>query len=119
MFEKRLKKERIKKGLNQPELAHALKVAKQTISNWENGNRTPDSNMLVKIANFFNVSVDYLLGRTEMRDIAIYEKKVKGHDVRIEYDTKVYPDGLTYDQVIDILESLKKAGVNLNPKNRP
>ncbi|NEZ46119.1 helix-turn-helix domain-containing protein [Clostridium niameyense] len=64
----RIKKERIEKGINQPELAKALNVSKQTVSNWENGKRTPDADTLTKIADFFNCSVDYLLGITDTKN---------------------------------------------------
>lgn len=49
--------------LNQVQLAKRLGVKKQSISNWENDNIMPSIEMLVKIADFFHVSTDYLLGR--------------------------------------------------------
>ncbi|MGL5725892.1 helix-turn-helix domain-containing protein [Cetobacterium sp.] len=58
----RFKKERMKSGLNQVEFAKKFSVTKQTVSNWESGKRKPDSEMLLKIANCFGVTVDYLLG---------------------------------------------------------
>lgn len=51
--------------LNQVQLASKLGVKKQSISNWENENIMPSIEMLVKIADFFHVSTDYLLGRGE------------------------------------------------------
>ena len=59
-----IKKLRIARGLNQVEFAKALSVTKQCVSNWENDNVLPSIEMLVKIADFFSVSTDYLLGRT-------------------------------------------------------
>ena len=58
---------RIKKGLEQKELANILKVHKGTISNWENNKRVPDNEMLLTIADFFGESTDYLLGRIKKR----------------------------------------------------
>lgn len=49
-------------NISQVELAAKLGVTKQCVSNWENDNILPSVDMLVKIANFFNVSTDYLLG---------------------------------------------------------
>ena len=49
-------------GWSQVELAKRLKVAKQTVSNWENENIQPSIEMLVRLAKLFNVSTDYLLG---------------------------------------------------------
>lgn len=53
---------RINHGMNQVELAKKLGVTKQCISNWENDNIFPSIDMLIKIANFFKVSTDMLLG---------------------------------------------------------
>lgn len=60
-----IKSLRISKGLNQVDFAKALGVTKQCVSNWENDNVMPSIEMLEKIANFFSVSTDYLLGRTD------------------------------------------------------
>lgn len=62
---KRLKLERLKKGWTQEELANRLNVTKQTISNWENGERIPDTLMLANIAQLFDIKTDYLLGIDE------------------------------------------------------
>lgn len=63
-FGETLKKLRLEKELNQVEFAKIFNIAKGTVSNWENNNRFPDKEMLNKLADFFEVSVDYLLGRT-------------------------------------------------------
>lgn len=59
----RLKELRRQKKLNQTQFARAFGVAQNTVSNWENGNRTLDAATANEIADFFGVSVDYLLGR--------------------------------------------------------
>ena len=66
-----IKKLRISKGLNQVEFAKKLGVTKQCVSNWENDNVIPSIEMLVKMADFFGTSTDYLLGRTEKRVIDV------------------------------------------------
>jgi transcriptional regulator with XRE-family HTH domain len=114
MFKERLKQLRIEKELNQPELAKQLNVAKQTVSNWENGNRTPDSEMLIIIADFFDCSVDYLLGRTEDRDTLIIKSKVDGHDIEMGIDRKDYPNGLTHEQVVEVFKELESVGFDVN-----
>ena len=63
MFSTRIKNLRKSRELNQVQLAEKLGVKKQSISNWENDNIMPSVDMLVKIADFFHVSTDYLLGR--------------------------------------------------------
>lgn len=61
----RLKELRKQAKLSQTELAKIFNVAQNTLSNWENGNRMIDMTTAIEIAKFFNVSVDYLLGRDE------------------------------------------------------
>lgn len=63
MFPERIKYLRQTQGLNQVQLADKLGTTKQSISNWENDNIVPSVDMLEKIADFFRVSTDYLLGR--------------------------------------------------------
>ena len=60
-----IKRLRQAKGLNQVELAKRLGVTKQCVSNWENDNVVPSIEMLIKIADFFNVTTDYILGRND------------------------------------------------------
>ena len=66
-----IKKLRIARGLNQVEFAKILCVTKQCVSNWENDNVVPSIDMLCKIADFFEVSTDYLLGRSERRAVEV------------------------------------------------
>ncbi|MDE5978204.1 MAG: helix-turn-helix domain-containing protein [Turicibacter sp.] len=58
-----ISKVRKEAGLTQQQVANHLNVVRTSISNWENGTRTPDAEILVKLAELFNVSVDYLLGK--------------------------------------------------------
>ena len=61
----RLKKIRKKKGISQLKLAMDLNMNQNTVSRYETGEREPGINELIKIADYFNVSVDYLLERTD------------------------------------------------------
>lgn len=60
----RLKEIRKAKGISQLKLAIDLNTSQNTISRYETGEREPGIAELIKIANYFNVSVDYLLNRT-------------------------------------------------------
>lgn len=62
---KKISKLRSEKGMNQRELANVLGVSNGAIGMWETGKREPDLDMVSKIAAFFNVSVDFLVGNTE------------------------------------------------------
>lgn len=60
-----LKKLREREGITQAEFGRKLNVAPSTVSMWEQGRREPDCEMLKRIADYFNVSADYLLGRED------------------------------------------------------
>jgi transcriptional regulator with XRE-family HTH domain len=65
-FGKRLRQLRKEKGLTQAELAKLLSIGESTVSFYESGKRQPDYETLIRLAEVFNVSVDYLLGRTTL-----------------------------------------------------
>ena len=71
LLNENIKKLRLARGLNQVEFAKILSVTKQCVSNWENDNVVPSIDMLCKIADFFVVSTDYLLGRSEKRVVEV------------------------------------------------
>lgn len=60
-FGKMLKALRLEKGISQRKLGEDLGVVNQTISFWETGSREPDLDTLLAIANYFDVSVDFLI----------------------------------------------------------
>lgn len=64
-FANRLRELRKQKELTQTDLGKLLNLSKQTISVYENGGADPNPETLNKLADFFGVSVDYLLGRTD------------------------------------------------------
>lgn len=61
----RLREIRRRKGISQLKLAMDLNTSQNTISRYETGEREPGINELIKIADYFNVSVDYLIGRVD------------------------------------------------------
>ena len=65
----RLKELRKKKGISQLRLATDLNTTQNTISRYETGEREPGIDELIKIADYFNVSIDYLLNRTNNPEI--------------------------------------------------
>ncbi len=66
-FGKVLRGLRKERNIGQKELAHYLNVSISTISNYEHGVHAPDLETLCKLADFFKVSIDYLLERTKYR----------------------------------------------------
>lgn len=71
MLGDRIKELRVSYSLNQVELAKKLHVSKQTISNWENNNIPPSVDMLVRLADYFCVTTDYLLEREYKRTLDV------------------------------------------------
>lgn len=63
MFRFRLKQLRDEHNLSQYDLADELDIKQSTIAMWENGTNAPRQATLIKIAEYFDVSVDYLLGK--------------------------------------------------------
>lgn len=63
-----LKKLREERGLTQSDLADKLNIARPTLTKYERNEREPKFGTLLKVAEFFNVSVDFLLGRTTIKD---------------------------------------------------
>ena len=70
MFVQRLKEIRAKKDISQSSLADFVGLSQQAIAKWETGKATPDPEMLVKLADFFGVTIDYLLAREDKPDPA-------------------------------------------------
>ena len=64
-FYKRVKELREEKGLSQKEVAVLLNVSHQFVSSWERDRNRPCYEILVTVADFFDVTIDYLLGRED------------------------------------------------------
>lgn len=67
MFGKRLKNLRENAGFTQEQLGKKLNVVKSNISMYENGTRIPNADILEQLSKIFDVSIDYLLGKTDVK----------------------------------------------------
>lgn len=112
LFSDRLKNLREEKKMLAKELASSLNVEPATITNWEKGKRFPREDMLIRIADFFDCTTDYLLGRTDNRSSIIYFGELDNQPVEIEVD-KDYPYDLTPQDVENILKQLDSVGLNV------
>lgn len=63
----RLKELRKEKGLRQEHIAVALDISMSAYCNYEQGKREPTASVIVRMADYYDVSADYLLGRSEIR----------------------------------------------------
>ena len=114
-FKERLKELRKRRGLSQVVLAERLGLSKSTIGAYETGDITPSLDALNLLADFFNVDINYLLGKEdgstyyldpEAAEIAneIYNRK----DLRMLFDTtrKISKEDLQF--IVRMVEGLKK-----------
>ena len=72
----RIKDLREDRDMRQSDLARETGIDQRTISNYETGKTAPDAYALIKLADFFDVSIDYLVGRTDT-DLSSDKKKAK------------------------------------------
>lgn len=73
----RLKKLRQDRRISQNELSEIMNVTQNAISKWERGERDPDTATLKKLADYFNVSTDYLLGVDDKKNTpSVINRKV-------------------------------------------
>lgn len=99
----RLKELRKEKGLTQIELAKLLNVSDRSVGFYETGERDPDTETLTKLANYFDVSIDYLLGRSDIRKPAEVKIETKAY---YNLDTSGLPEE-AIKQVEDYIELMK------------
>lgn len=76
MFPDRLKELRSEAHLTQRQLAAKASLSPGAIALYELGQRSPNFDMLIRLSRLFNVSTDYLLGRTEIKDPAEIRGKI-------------------------------------------
>ncbi|GAA0788022.1 helix-turn-helix domain-containing protein [Hathewaya limosa] len=69
-FGNKLKLLREHNNLTQQDLAEILKVGRPTIAGYETKGKQPDYDKLIILSNYFNVSIDYLLGKTDIKETA-------------------------------------------------
>ena len=81
----RMKLLREQHNLSQTDLAKILNISRQSYNFYENEKRDPDTTMLIRIADFFNVSLDYLLGRTNAPS-PITQEKTSSHQEEVLRD---------------------------------
>lgn len=107
-----LKKLREEKHLTQLQLSIELEVAQETISKYELGVAFPQPSMLIKLANYFNCSVDYLLGITDVttpvKKLSENIDNVKSAELYNKYQTLSKDDRYTFDRFLNFLLTNKK-----------
>ena len=109
---RRITEEREKLGYNQNEFADKLGVLNNTLCTWEKGSRKPPIDKIAKMADIFDCSIDYLVGRTDNRKAAVIEEEIGLDHIKIELDDKYYQT-LTPAQVKEMLTKLQEVGFDV------
>ena len=106
LLKDRLKELRIGKGLLQKDIAKLLSITTSAYGYYEQGKRVPDSDTIKKLAEFYNVSLDYLIGNSDIKESAdkIIEKETL--NIPKEYTDKYK---VTSRDKKQYLEEMKKA----------
>ena len=99
---------RLERGLSQSGLAHAINLSRATLSHYERGDREIRTDTLLKIAEYFDVSVEYLAGKTDCRlSVCSYA------DVFIEKDAQCIKNGAFYEMLSRIPQESRETVYNV------
>lgn len=115
----RIKQLRLEKDISQKDLAKHFNIARSTLSQYESNQRTPSDEMKLKISEYFGVSLDYLLGKTDKKNFnenniidKVHEtiKNNKLQTIAAHYDDDDFTDSDLEDikNFIDFVVSKKK-----------
>lgn len=104
MFGDIVKELRIEKNMSQELLAKDLDVSPALVSKWENHSSTPGPEMLVYISDYFDVSVDYLVGKSKYRNLETSNSEI---DNMIIDNTKKLENN-NKKLLLDVLKAINK-----------
>ncbi|UII56678.1 helix-turn-helix domain-containing protein [Cytobacillus spongiae] len=110
MLGRRILELRKKSKITQEELGKRINVTKVSISGYENGNRTPDTETLQKLADFFEVTTDYLLGRTDKPNQVDSEEELMDPKLNIFFKEIKEDTPERQEQLRKIWEIIKNEG---------
>ena len=105
----RLKFLREEKGLYQADIAKLLNVSITAITYYENEKRDIPTDVLKKLSDFYNVSIDFILGKTDIRNLK-QENSINEELLQIGFDMKNYnpPNDTQKEQIKALLEVILK-----------
>ena len=117
MFGEKLKQLRKEQQLTQEQLADKIDVARTTYSSYEQGRREPDNETLTRIANFFGVTTDFLLGRNKAPKWASDDQIIELDKILQSKAGMAYNDGEITDEDREAIDNMI-AGYFWNKKNK-
>lgn len=104
----RLKQLRLERGLLQSDIAKVIKKSERIVGFYETGERDMNTETLSILADFFNVSIDYLLGKTDIRNLE--------NEFKFAYHKEI--EGLTEEEIKEALEFYKMVKNRNNKENK-
>lgn len=108
-FGNNLKKIRQENEMTQEELAKKINTSRSNIANYENDKNMPSIEILNKLSEIFNCSIDYLLGKSDIRNSAEQQYYFAYHKEMA---------GLTPDEIVDALKFYKEMKNKINKKDK-
>lgn len=106
---KRIEMERVRIGINQIELAKRLNLSSSaSISQYESGERTPSDDIKLKMCEIFNCSLDYLVGRTDIRNPEKQEDPLGLAQIGFSMKDYVPPTDAQKEQIKSLIEVIMK-----------
>lgn len=104
-----LRKER---GYSQEAIAKLLNVSKSSVAMWETGKRQPSREVMEEIADLFNVDMDYIYGKSEIKRKIAFDSKgneyIYSEELSSLIQVKEDPAPYLSSELSDVLETLKK-----------
>ena len=100
----RIRELRIERNMTQLELAMELDIGNTTLQQYETGLHEPNFDMLIKIANYFDVTIDYLIGRTPIR------RPLDTAEEKLAFQLKNLHNQKAIDAAIALLEEVRDYG---------
>ena len=113
---KRLKQLRIEMDLSQQDLSDELGIARSTISSWEASSRTPEISTISELSDYFNVPIDYLVGKSNMKSY-ISSKNTSDNPCRAIFNDSELMDFVDILAKRDDLQILCKIIRNISKDN--
>ena len=107
MIGNRLKSLRESMGLKQEDVAKAISVSPSTIGMYEINKREPNNEIIIKLAQFFNVTTDYLLGNSNIRNPEELKKVQFANSGRLDVNGLDDEDLLELQKQVDYIKKLK------------
>lgn len=99
-----LKKLRKNNGYKQSYVAQELGISEATISKYENGKQDPSYDILIKLANFYNESLDFIFSRDKFVAMVNSDDNI----IRVSEDLHIFIDSLQKDEFKKLLEYIEK-----------